>query len=219
MEAQISDTFDATESTGPRADVSRSLEPLLNPFVILVDSAEQHPFDFQGIFADSDRRNRMLRITPGVNLHQQSLGRHPNSLGDYGIEGYIGRCHVERKSQDDAYGTILTWPKADRLSRRQRFEKELANLANCEAALVVVECSLGQLLDQTPDTDCKTAACNRKILARSINAYLQDYPVNWLFCDSRRMAEIQTFRFLERFYEKHRPKRSRSIRQKKESLP
>lgn len=207
-------TLPATTATptSSRADVSTSREPLLNPFVVVIDTAEQHPFTFAGIHADSDRKNRLLRFVPGVNIVRQCLGRHPHSLGDYSIEGMIGRVHVERKSMEDAHGTLLGWPDADgNGGRRERFERELANLANCECAAVIVECSFGQLVAQAPEYDSgkKTAACNAKILERSVIAYQQDYQVPWLFCDDRRAAEIVTFRFLERFWMKHRPKRRR----------
>lgn len=207
MQVQLPQTTAVPASQ--RADVSTSTEPLLNPFTILVDSAEQTPFTFQGIHTDSDRKNRLLRFIPGVNIIRQCLGRHPNSLGDYSIDGFVGRCHIERKSMDDAHGTLLGWPDADGGSRRERFERELRNLANCECAAVVVECSFGQLVERAPEYDQgrKTAACNAKIIERSVIAYQMDYGVPWLFCDDRRSAEVVTFHFLDRFWQKHKPKR------------
>jgi DNA excision repair protein ERCC-4 len=192
-----------------RADVSQSVEPLLNPFTIIVDTAEQHPFTFAGIHADSDRKNRLLRFVPGVNVIRQCLGRHPHSLGDYSIEGFVGRVHVERKSMDDAHSTLLGWSGDGDVNRRERFECELRNLSNVECAAVVVECSFGQLVDQAPEYDQgkKTRACNAKILERSVIAYQQDYGVPWIFCDDRRSAEVVTFCFLNRFWQKHKPKR------------
>lgn len=197
-----------------RADVSTSLEPLLNPWTVLIDTAEQFPYTFDGIHADSDRKNRLLRFIPGVNVIRQCLGRHPDSRGDYSIEGFVGRVHVERKSMDDAHGTLLGWQIDGNNGRRERFECELKNLANVECAAVVVECSFGQLVAQAPEYDQgkKTKACNAKILERSIIAYQQDFGVPWLFCDDRRAAEIVTFRFMERFYEKHKPKRRRKFK-------
>ena len=106
------------------------------PFTICVDSAEQQPFGFEGLRCDADKQNRPLL----VKTTWQSLGRHPDSLGDYSIEGYVGRCHVERKSVEDFQGTLLGF-KSD---RRERFECELSNLAKVEAAAVVVE---GSFLD------------------------------------------------------------------------
>lgn len=199
-----------------RAAVHRSSDPEFNPWTILVDTAEQHAFTFQSIYADADRGGRELVVSQGVNLVRQCLGRHPNSLGDYSIQGFVGRCHVERKSLEDAHGTILGFtktidgqPVSDR-GRRERFERELLNLSNIEAGCIVVECSLGELLDKAPEYELgkKTGLCNRKILSRSIIAWQQDYPVHWIFCDSRRHAEMATFRWLERFWKKHKPKRA-----------
>lgn len=211
MEVTIPTTI--ANPTNQRADVSRSLEPLLNPFNIIIDTAEQAPYTFDNIHADSDRKNRLLRFVPGVNVIRQCLGRHPNSLGDYSIEGFVGRCHIERKSMEDAHGTLLGWPDADGHSRRDRFECELRNLANCQCAAVIVECSFGQLLDEAPEYDQgkKTKACNAKILERSVIAFAQDYPeVAWLFCDGRRKAEEVTFYFLNRFWQKNKPKKRRA---------
>lgn len=205
------------ELAPPRAAVHRSSDPEWCPFTILVDTAEQHAFAFQEIYGDADRNGRLLVISQGTNLVRQCLGRHPNSLGDYSIQGFVGRCHVERKSMEDAHGTILGFTKTvdgqpveDR-GRRERFERELANLANIECGCVVVECSLGDLLKHAPEYELgkKTGLCNRKILSRPINAWLQDYGTPFIFCDSRRHAEVATFRWLERFWKKHKPKKGR----------
>ncbi len=200
-----------------KSTAKTSSDPLLNPFTILVDSAEQQPFTFTGFHADADRKGRELIVALGINLFPRNLGRHPDSLGDYSTLEGLGRCHVERKSQADAYGTILGFAKLvdgqpiKDTERRKRFERELANLSNIEAAAVVVECSEGQLFDEAPEYDLgkKTAELNRKILHRSLIAWRQDYAAQWIFCDTRRLAEETTFRFLERFYEKHRTKQKR----------
>lgn len=207
MEVQLPPATDPTVKATSR----KRKTPLNLPFQILVDTAEQQPFTFTGIHADAAQDGCEIVVTPGIHLIRECLGRHPYSLGDYGIRGFEGRCHVERKSMDDAHGTFLGWTggEADR-GRRERFEQELANLSNIEAAAVVVECSLGKLLDNAPETDHKTAVLNRKILHRSVIAWQQDYSgVCWMFCDSRRMAEVYTFRFLYRYWEKHRTKKAR----------
>jgi hypothetical protein len=192
-----------------RATVGISAEPLLNPFTILYDSAETQLYTFQGFHADADRKGRALAVIQGVNLIRECLGRHPHSLGDYSMAGAKGRCHVERKSMDDAHGTILGWSadnKSNDINRRDRFEQELANLSNIEAAHVVVECSWREFLDRAPEYDQgrKTAECNRKILNRSVISWKQQYGVGWQFCDSRRDAEEFTFDFLRMFYKHHR---------------
>jgi len=166
------------------------------PFLILIDSAEQQPFSFANLRADAAKDH----ATFDVRTKWQALGRHPVSLGDYSIEGGLGRCHVERKSMDDAHGTFLGWAGG----RRERFESELANLSQIECGLVVVECSLAELINRAPQWGTKTAAENAKSLHRSILAWQQDYRVSWAFCDSRRLAEITTFRWLERWWRKQR---------------
>ena len=176
------------------------------PFTILIDTAETHPFEFQNIHGFKGRPNAAEQLI--VSTRWQSLGRHPHSLGDYAIEGMEGRCHIERKSVEDAQATILGWESHKERNealpgRRDRFEKELENLEKIEAALIVVEGSLGTCLATMPEWGNKDSALNAKIFYRSVLAYMQDCKVNWLFADSRRLAEIATYRFLERFWKRH----------------
>jgi hypothetical protein len=165
------------------------------PFTVLIDSQEKMPFTFQGLQTDADQGKRPLIIP-----HEwRSLG---SAHGDYSIDGFEGLVHVERKSIDDALGTILGWGE-----RRERFTATLENLAGMDAAAVVIECSFAALLQYSPSRGKKSAEENRKILFRQVLAWQQDYRVPWLFCDSRRMAEIATFRILERYFRKHREKK------------
>lgn len=181
-------------------DVDRGL---ICPFTIIVDTAEAHPYTFQGLRSDAADDSRPL-IVP---TESRSLGRFPDSLGDYSIEAPgiagVGRCHVERKSMEDAHSTILGWAKkGDDIGRRDRFERELAALSEMEAGLVVVECELQDLIRLAPQHGRRSAAQNAKTLHRSILAWMQDYSVPWLFCGDRRVAEKSTFRWLERWYRK-----------------
>jgi len=97
----------------------------------------------------------------------------------------------------DAQSTVLEWGR-----RRKRFEQELSNLSKIESALVVVEASFENCLRQMPSWGKKTVEQNRKAFLRSVIAFQQDYKVPWMFCDGRRLAEIYTFRFLERWWKK-----------------
>lgn len=165
-------------------------------FSIIVDTAEQHAFTFTGLKSDADKKYTSL----AVDIIRQSLGRHPDSLGDYSLAGGIGRCHIERKSMEDAQSTILGFNDG----HRARFECELANLSQIESPLVVVECSLAGLIANAPQYGKKTAQQNAKILFRSVLAYQQDFPkVPWLFCDSRELAEQASYWFLHRWWEKN----------------
>ncbi len=190
---------------------------IINPFTVLIDTGEQQPFTFQGIKTDASQGNKQL-IVP---TEWKSLGRHPNSLGDYSVAGGEGRCHIERKSMEDAQGTILGWE-----GRRERFECELQNLADIACGVVIVECSRAQLIANAPGCDAenpakrvgtKTVKANGKALHRSLIAYQQDYRVPWIFSDSRRMAEIDAFRWLERWWKKQREsEKEEQKRQKKQ---
>jgi hypothetical protein len=167
----------------------------MSDFVIVIDSAEQHMYTFTGLRHDSDKNYQPI----AVPIIRQSLGRHPNSLGDYSLVGGIGRCHIERKSMEDCQSTILGFNDG----HRERFESELSNRAKIESPLVLVECSLEDLLKNAPQYGVKTPQQNAKILFRSILAYQQDCRVPWLFCDDRRLAEQAAFWFLHRWWEKN----------------
>lgn len=176
------------------------------PFTILIDSMEQQPWSFDGIAADVTETpndiNQMIKIGEidradvklKVPTKVQAIGV---AMGDYSIAGHKGHCNIERKSMNDAHSTILGWG-----DHRRRFEVELENLAALDCAAVVVECSLGQLLADAPSRGKKTASENRKILHRQVLSWQQQYRVPWIFCDSRRLAEITAFRILQRYFKK-----------------
>lgn len=164
------------------------------PFTIYIDTAEQHPFAFNGIRADADKELGVWNVT----TEKRCLGRHPNSLGDYSLAGGLGRCHVERKSMADLQTTLLGFSDG----HRDRFESEMENLSQIESALLVVECSKEDFLKHAPDYGKRSPELNAKILYRSILAIAQDYRVQVEWSGSRRMAELDCFRWLYRFWEK-----------------
>jgi len=213
---RISDTLgNETDFEGEAMD-----RGVLCPFVVLIDSAEQSPLTFQGFKTDADQGNRPLIIP----TETRALGRFPDSLGDYSLEstvGGVGRCHIERKSMEDAHGTILGFKKGPDggPSRRERFEKELSNLAEMESAAVVVECDFQTLIAQAPVYGQRSAAQNAKTLHRSVLAWMQDYhTVPWLFCGSRRMAEKTVFQWIERWFRKQVEERKEVEREQKKRI-
>ena len=134
------------------------------PFTIYVDSAECHPYEFKGIRDDAVHDYALLT----TQIVRASLGRHPNSFGDYTLEGGVGRCCIERKSMEDCWGTLLGWPtgwEVDRglPGRRDRFEKELDNLNRVDAALIIVEANFGDCISKCPQWGVKPAEENAKI--------------------------------------------------------
>jgi hypothetical protein len=170
--------------------------PIVAPFTVLVDSAEGDPYTFEGLHADSRQGSRPL-VVP---TQWACLGRSTStseSNGDYSIEGYIGRVAIERKSMEDCWSTVLSYG-----DRRERFESELRNLSLMEAAAVVVESTVPELLDQMPQYGVKTKEQNQKTFFRTVLAWQMDYEVQWIMAGSRRLAEVATYRWLERFYRK-----------------
>lgn len=159
------------------------------PFVVLIDAQEKHPFSFQ----DVTGANGVPMLVP---TQWKSLG---TARGDYSILGHEGLVHVERKSLEDAHSTILGWGE-----RRERFESELKNLAAMEAAAVVVESSLEELVATAPQYGRRTAGENAKTLFRQVLAWQQDYRVPWVFAGNRQLAELTTFRVLERYWRKRK---------------
>lgn len=168
----------------------------LFPWTVFIDTAEQTPFTFQGFAKDFNVNNNPWIIP----TQPASLGRYPDSLGDYTLDVCVNRCHVERKSKEDAHGTFLGFKRRGEDSgRRDRFERELENLSKIQAGLVVVECSFSELIGDAPTTPNRSAAENAVTLETTIMAWQQDYKVAWAFCDSRRHAERCTLRWLYRF--------------------
>ena len=186
-------------------------------FRVVIDTAETLPFTFLGIKSDANQNNELIT----VHTMRASLGRHPYSLGDYSIDCALGQVHVERKSREDIWGTILGWPtgyEQDRemAGRRERFESELNNLAKIDCSLVVVEATMGNCLANMPSWGKKSSETNAKIFFRSVLSYQQRWPtVQWQFCDDRRLAELTTYRWLNRFYLKHIKGLNREVRHRR----
>lgn len=192
----------------PMSDRKPSQERFVRcPFTVLIDTAEpdHYYWRFRGIRADADRSDAIFMVP----IQRASLGRHPNSLGDYSLAGAFGSVAIERKSKQDAWGTILGWQsgwEADRdlPGRRDRFEQELANLNEIDSAVVIVESTLGTLVCDAPQWGVKPGWLNGKIFVRSVLSYQQRFPrVQWLFCDTPEMAETLAFRWLYRYWEKN----------------
>lgn len=199
------------DDTGQPAAKDRGI---VLPWTALIDTAEQQPYSFQGLRSDADNGNRPL-IVP---IEYVSLGRSEDSYGDYSLDSPIGgqhRCHIERKSMADAHSTILGWArKGEDVGRRDRFEKELANLSEIEAGLVLVECDFPDLIANAPQYGTKTAAQNAKTLHRSITSWMRKYSVQWLFCGGRRLAEKTAFRWLCQWYDAGIEQRKADVKEK-----
>jgi len=152
-------------------------EPVVAGFTILVDGREKAPYRFTGLRADAAQQNRPL-IVPTEWAHLKT--------GDYAVQGFESQFCVERKSLADLYNTLG--------QHRERFEREHQRLAEMRRAMVVVEAGWEEALKRPPER----SKLRPKVVFRTALSWFVKYGVPWQFCDGRRLAEVYTFRFLEK---------------------
>lgn len=187
---------------GRKLDPNR---PVVLPWRVVIDTAEQSPWGFTGITASPAKGRRPII----VETVTRCLGRHPNGYGDYTIESadgqysFLGLCAIERKSLADFQDTLLNFTE----ERRQRFEREMEvfrgvfQAGGCAA--VVIEGNFDAAIASAPQFGTKSAVENARSILGSIIAMAQDYGIPWLPMGDRRLAELTVFKFFERFW-KHR---------------
>ena len=136
---------------------------------IAIDSREQNPFRFPSYILTEVRTLR---------------------TGDYSLVGFEDRVAIERKSKQDAYGTIG--------SGRGRFTRELERLHALDYGAIVVESSLPDFLAQPPFSGLHPHAAVNSLIAWSIRYRV---PVHW--SGDRRHATALVLSLL-RFWWKYR---------------
>lgn len=156
------------------------------PFVVVQDSRESAPWTFSGLQSDSDRGYRPLLIP---------LERKGLATGDYSISGLEHRIAIERKSVEDVVGTIA--------GRRKQFEAEHERMKTIVDAggfaAVVVESDLSAFLTSPPIWSNMRAPA--KTVYRTYLSWSIKYGVHWHWAGNRRLAEVTTFRLLEKCWE------------------
>ncbi len=149
------------------------------PFTVVTDSREQAKFHFRNLKADFAQAGKPLAIrtvTAGLKT------------GDYSIQGFEDCIAVERKEFGDFYNCCG--------NDRPRFQKQLERLNELEFGAVVVEAGIGRILQGHPRSRLKP-----KSVFRSMLAWQQRLPgVHWWLLPTKRLAEVTTFRILERWW-------------------
>ena len=133
--------------------------------VVEVDRREQLPWAFSGV--------------EGVEVRPATL-----DAGDYRLADYPA-CVVERKSPGDLLGCMT--------AGRERFERELARLAELDHAAVVVEGDLRELMGGVH------SRINPASVAGSLIAWSQRFGVHFWTLPTRRWAEKFALRVLLRY--------------------
>ena len=122
---------------------------------VVVDTREQEPYHF-----DPDSVTVTRRALPA---------------GDYPLEGWEDAVAVERKTLEDLVGTVIR--------SRKRFRKEVERLAEFEAACVVVEANLSDILTR----GYRSGAHPNAVLG-AVLSIVVDFRVPVFFCSDRQAA-------------------------------
>lgn len=150
--------------------------------VILIDQREKLPYTFQGYVTDKKQGEKPIRVTTRT-CHLKT--------GDYTLEGFEDRVAIEKKSLEDWYHTLG--------QGRDRFEREFERLAKFQFAAVVIEATLTQIATEPPNF----SQLNPKTSYRSLLAWMVRYPIRFIPCDCRPLAEVTTFRLLEKWLQEY----------------
>jgi ERCC4-type nuclease len=137
--------------------------------VIVVDTRETEPYSFS-----PERAAVVRRALPA---------------GDYSVEGMERRVAVERKTLPDLVHTVI--------HERERFRRELQLLSGYEAACLVVEAQLSDVLGGS----YRGGAYPSSVLGAVVSIIL-DHRVPVFFCGNRPCARQFTEAYLLRFHRK-----------------
>lgn len=161
--------------------IDAGAEPFTLPFTIVVDGQEKNPYRFHGMFSDASMKQRPI-VVPLSWAHLKT--------GDYSIQGWEKHVTVERKSLGDLYSTLG--------KHRDRFEREHRRMAGLGAgnSCVIIEASWDTILNRPP----RRSRLLPKTVFRTFLSWSQKYAVPWYAMEDRRLAEITTFRWLEKWY-------------------
>jgi ERCC4-type nuclease len=150
-----------------------------SPFVIVYDSAEKKPWDFDIVIQRDGQPTRIV----------QPLVKRTLPTGDYTIAGYETSIVVERKNPNDCLQSLT--------SSRKRFEKEMVRLQQFTWSAVVVECEWTELLRICKEKTLTSPAS----IDGTILAFMQRYPrTHWIFRRNRYVAQKTAWKALVRYW-------------------
>jgi ERCC4-type nuclease len=141
-------------------------------FIIIIDSREQRPYDFQNIKPESPET-----IIQGLNT------------GDYSVVGLEDKICCERKSISDLFSSVG--------SGRKRFENEMVRMSEFDYAALIIESSLAGIFMCPPGRSrMNTKAVFRTLISWSIKYNVHVWPM-W----DRESAEKVTYLILKKYWD------------------
>lgn len=150
------------------------------PAVVLIDSNEQAPYTFTGIEDRNYDGRQLAVVVPTVKVSLRAMGG-----ADYSLRGFEKKVQIERKETGDFYKTVI--------HERDRFEDELIRLDAIPFGDVIVESEWSTIRTRYDANKVRS-------LYRSVIAWRYRFRnVHWWFANGRRIAELTTFRLLQRF--------------------
>ena len=122
-----------------------------HPPIIIIDTREQKPYRFPST---------------------QGTIRRGLAAGDYSLAGHEKEITIERKTKQDAYGTLIVG--------RDRFMRELDKTAGMDRVYVLIECSLSRFMVQPAFTKVHPNAAMGSLISLQVQ-----YGFCLLFADNR----------------------------------
>lgn len=138
---------------------------------ILVDTREQTPWEFEGVYFHGEMRTFPTR-------------RATLKSGDYTLEGLESFAAIERKSLADFLSSITRG--------RDRFKREMERLADFRSKAIIVE----QPLDDAFNAREFGSLVNPDSIAGTIASWGARYGIQFLFCRNRASAQFVALHFL-----------------------
>ncbi len=136
---------------------------------VVIDTREKEPYLFQ-----SGELRVIHRALPA---------------GDYSLAGHEGSVAVERKTLDDFVSTVIR--------ARKRFFKELRLLSKYDAACIVVEANLRDIL-----TGGYRSGVHPNAVLGTVLSIVVDFRIPAFFCSDRQAACLFVEAYLLRYHRK-----------------
>lgn len=142
---------------------------------IVIDTREQHPFQFQG-----------SKHYQGIEIIRGTL-----QSGDYSLAGLTDKIAIERKELPDLIQCLGR--------ERDRFERELQRAAGLDCFAIVVEAGWQDIAQGN-----YRSKFNPHSACQSIAAFTARYRIPFLFAGTRAAAEYVTWSLLRQYLESAR---------------